>query len=81
MIYAPNLTDKDIGSMMPPSPYPFIFEPGPLGYMIIMLGKHEQAQILQDSKGLLAIFVRTGRSSASTQRRRAIRRLLADGGL
>lgn len=53
MIYAPNLTDKDIGGMKPPSPYPFTMDHGPHGYMIIMLGKHEQAQILEASKELL----------------------------
>jgi hypothetical protein len=54
MIYAPNLTDKDIGGAPPPSPYPFIFEQGPQGYMILLLGEMEKAKVLEDSKGLLA---------------------------
>jgi hypothetical protein len=54
MIYAPNLTDKDIGGAPPPSPYPFIFEQGPQGYMILLLGEQEKAKLLGESKGLLA---------------------------
>lgn len=54
MIYAPNLTDKDIGGTSPPTPYPFIFEQGPQGYMILLLGAQEKAQVVEDSKGLLA---------------------------
>lgn len=54
MIYAPNLTDKDIGGAPPPSLYPFIFEQGPQGYMILLLGEKEKAKVLEDSKVLLA---------------------------
>jgi hypothetical protein len=54
MIYAPNLTDKDIGGAPPPSPYPFIFEQGPQGYMILLLGEKEKAKVLEGSKGLMA---------------------------
>jgi hypothetical protein len=54
MIYAPNLTDADIGGAPPPSPYPFIFEQGPQGYMILLLGESEKARVLSDSKELLA---------------------------
>lgn len=53
MIYAPNLTDEDIGGAPPPSPYPFIFEQGPQGYMILLLGEQEKGKIIADSKGLL----------------------------
>jgi hypothetical protein len=54
MIYAPNLTDRDIGGAPPPSPYPFIFEQGPQGYMILLLGEQEKAKVVADSKQLLA---------------------------
>ena len=36
MIYAPNLKDRDIGGAKLPSPYPFIFEQGPQGYMNLL---------------------------------------------
>ena len=54
MIYAPNLTDRDIGGAPPPGPYPFIFEQGPQGYMILLLGEEEKAKVVADSKQLLA---------------------------
>jgi hypothetical protein len=38
----------------PPSPYPFIFEQGPQGYMILLLGEKERAKVLEGSKGLMA---------------------------
>jgi hypothetical protein len=53
MIYAPNVTDRDIGGAPPPSPHPFVFEPGPQGYMILMLGAQETAKVVEDSKDLL----------------------------
>ena len=53
MIYAPNITDRDIGAAPPPNPHPFVFEAGPQGYMILMLGGQETAKIVQESGGLL----------------------------
>src|SRR5215469_7412661 len=54
MIYAPNVTDKDIGGARPPSQFPFIFEQGPQGYMIFMLGQQEVQKLVSDSKNLLS---------------------------
>ena len=54
MIYAPNVTDKDIGGARPPSQFPFIFEQGPQGYMIFMLGQQEAQKLVSDSKNLLS---------------------------
>ena len=53
MFYAPNLTNRDIGGAAPPSPYPFIFEQGPHGYAILMVGESERAKIAGASKDLL----------------------------
>jgi hypothetical protein len=53
MFYAPNLTDKDIGGFPPPSPYPFIFEQGPHGYIIHLVGEAERAKLVADQKDLV----------------------------
>jgi hypothetical protein len=53
MYYAPNLTDSDIGPTPAPSPFPFIFEHGPQGYMIQLLGEKEKADILASETDLL----------------------------
>ena len=54
MIYAPTVTDKDIGGARPPSQFPFIFEQGPQGYMIFMLGQQEAQKLVSDPKNLLS---------------------------
>lgn len=48
MHYAPNVTNADVGGMpCPPcAPYPFVFEPGPHGYIIQRLGDAESARIV-----------------------------------
>jgi hypothetical protein len=55
MYYAPNTTAADIGSMpCPPcAPYPFVFEPGPHGYIIQRLGDAESAKIVADEAELV----------------------------
>jgi hypothetical protein len=55
MYYAPNLTDWDVGGMpCPPcAPYPFVFEPGPHGYIIQRLGEKETAKIVADEAALV----------------------------
>jgi hypothetical protein len=53
MFYAPNLTDKDIGGAPPPSPYPFIFDQGPHGYITLLVGAAESASIVAASQDLL----------------------------
>ena len=56
MYYAPNLTNADIGGMpCPPcAPYPFVFEPGPHGYMIQRLGDAESARIVADESKMVS---------------------------
>jgi hypothetical protein len=54
MYYAPNVSPKDIGAAPPPSPYPFIFEEGPHGYMIQLIAAPDQAKIQTDQSSLLA---------------------------
>jgi hypothetical protein len=54
MYYAPGLTNEVIGAQPPPSPYPFVFEPGPHGYLIQLLGDTERAKILADEHQLVA---------------------------
>jgi hypothetical protein len=56
MYYAPNVTAADIGGMpCPPcTPYPFVFEPGPHGYMIQRLGDAESAKIVADEAELVS---------------------------
>lgn len=53
MVYAPNLTDRDIGGTPPPSPHPFIFEHGPHGYMVFLVGESERAKLMEASRDLL----------------------------
>jgi hypothetical protein len=56
MYYAPNVTAADIGGMpCPPcAPYPFVFEPGPHGFIIQRLGDAESARIVVDEAGLVS---------------------------
>jgi hypothetical protein len=55
MYYAPNVTDAQIGGAPPPpvSPYPFVLEQGPLGYIVQLFGEHEAAQIVSREADLL----------------------------
>jgi hypothetical protein len=55
MYYAPNITEAQIGGMpCPPcAPYPFVFEPGPHGYIIQRLGDRESAKIVEDEADLV----------------------------
>jgi hypothetical protein len=55
MYYAPNVTAADIGGMpCPPcTPYPFVFEAGPHGYIIQRLGDRESERIVADEAGLV----------------------------
>ena len=52
MSYAPNASPADIGET-PPPPFPFILEPGPHGYMIVLIGQAERARIVADNADLL----------------------------
>jgi hypothetical protein len=56
MYYAPNVSGADIGGMpCPPcAPYPFVFEPGPHGYIIQRLGDAESAKIVADEAELVS---------------------------
>jgi hypothetical protein len=47
--------DADVGDLPPPplSPYPFVFEQGPLGYLIQRLGDREAAKIVDEETGLM----------------------------
>lgn len=56
MYYAPNVTAAEIGGMpCPPcAPYPFVFEPGPHGYIIQRLGDAESAKIVADEAELIS---------------------------
>jgi hypothetical protein len=55
MYYAPNVTDAQVGGTpCPPCvPYPFLFEPGPHGYIIQRLGESEAAKIVADEATLV----------------------------
>lgn len=53
MYYAPNATDAEVGGIPPLSPYPFVFEPGPLGYIIQRLGDNEAAKIVANESALV----------------------------
>lgn len=55
MYYAPNTTAEKIGgiSCPPCTPYPWIFEPGPHGYVIQRLGDAETAKIVADEADLV----------------------------
>lgn len=56
MYYAPNATATEIGGMpCPPcAPYPFLFEPGPHGYIIQRLGDAESAKIVAAEAALVS---------------------------
>jgi hypothetical protein len=54
MYYAPGVTQQEVGATPPPSPFPFVLEAGPHGYMIQLLGETEKAAILAEHKLLLA---------------------------
>ncbi len=53
MYYAPNVTDTEVGGIPPLSPYPFVFEQGPLGYIIQRLGDSEAVKIVASESALL----------------------------
>ena len=55
MYYAPNVTGSEVGGLpCPPcAPYPFVFEPGPHGYIIQRLGDSESAKIVADEADLV----------------------------
>ena len=55
MYYAPNVNAADVGAMpCPPcAPYPFVFEPGPHGYIIQRLGDGESTKIVADEEELV----------------------------
>lgn len=56
MYYAPNVCAADAGGTpCPPcAPYPFVFEPGPHGYIIQRLGEAESAKIVADEAELVS---------------------------
>ena len=49
MYLAPNVTDGQVGGMTPPppSPYPFVLHPGPMGVFVQLLGANESKQIVE----------------------------------
>jgi hypothetical protein len=55
MYYAPNVGSESVGGLgCPPcAPYPFVFEPGPHGYIIQRLGNKESEQIVSDEADLV----------------------------
>lgn len=55
MYYAPNVAEAEVGGMpCPPcAPYPFVFEPGPHGYIIQRLGDSEAAKIVANEADLI----------------------------
>ena len=55
MYYAPNVAPSEVGGLgCPPcAPYPFLFEPGPHGYIIQRLGDTESDKIVSDEADLL----------------------------
>ena len=55
MYYAPNISVSDVATLpCPPcAPYPFLFEPGPHGYIIQRLGDEESDKIVSDEAALL----------------------------
>ncbi len=54
MYYAPNVSNKDIGGGKLGGIYPFVIMPGPLGYMIQLLGQTETAAITKEYEEMLA---------------------------
>jgi len=53
MFYAPNMAPADFGAGPPRGTYPYILDPGPLGYMIVNIGQTEKANIVRESENLL----------------------------
>ena len=53
MFYAPNLTTADFGGGPLRGIYPYMFDQGPLGYMIVNLGATETAELVKQSAGLM----------------------------
>ena len=53
MFYAPNMTAADFGAGPPRGSYPYMLDPGPLGYMIVNIGQTEKATIVEESANLL----------------------------
>lgn len=55
MYYAPNISASEVGALpCPPcAPYPFVFEPGPHGYVIQRLGDAESAKIVAEEAALV----------------------------
>jgi hypothetical protein len=55
MYYAPNVAPSAVGGLgCPPcAPYPFVFEPGPHGYIIQRLGDKESEKIVSDEAALV----------------------------
>ncbi len=53
MFFAPNLTEKDVGSGQSMNPYPYLINPGPMGYIILNSGEAEKAAINRASQELL----------------------------
>lgn len=55
MHYGPNVSNRDIGGVKPGmSPYPFIIQDGPHGFIVQHLGKEEMAAITKGYKEMLA---------------------------
>jgi hypothetical protein len=53
MFYAPYTTNAEVGNNVFPTPFPFMINPGPHGYMILLLGAAEKKMLLEDSAELL----------------------------
>lgn len=53
MYYAPNVSDSAVGGIAPPSEYPFVRQPGPLGLFIQRLGEAETREILSRESALV----------------------------
>lgn len=51
MIYAPNVTNEDIGGAAPA--HPFVIEPGEHGYIVVPAGRAEREGILAEHAALL----------------------------
>jgi hypothetical protein len=57
MYYAPYVSNQDIGGEkpgVPPPIYPFVIMPGPLGYIVQLLGVTERAAIIKEYGEMLA---------------------------
>lgn len=53
MFYGPNLTTADFGGGPLRGIYPYMFDQGPLGYMIVNLGTAETAELVKQSADLM----------------------------